>query len=730
MKKQILTALAAAGMLSFAQKSDAQCVIFSETFDNSLGVFTPANANNGTWLFTNSCAQSTVAGHSAPGSALFSGVGCQFGNGGGTVSGTLTSPAITIPSSGTYSLTFNYFLSTECGSVFQSCGYDVLSVQLSPDGINFTTVAASNVGGQLPMNGGWNSKAIDLSSLAGLTGYVRFTFNSLDGISNAFDGVYVDDVIVRKNTPPVTISGPSEFCEGSTVTLTSSLASGNVWTTGATTQSITVSSPGIYSVTATEGVGCNPSNATVILIQKPISQAVLDSDTNACVGVSFPLTAHIAGSQAGQYFWYESAGSSTVFHEGQALPSQTYNADKTWYVEFRDSIPQRTGIYYLTSNVGEPWAWNGLSNIAAMDSAFGVGNWNMVYYQTVDLNAVLADAALIYADGSDGNAVVMENFLNANLLAFETWVNSGGNLFLNAAPNEDDGMNFGFGITLSYNGSLATDNTTSNLPGHPIFNTPATTGVNFSGSSFAHATVTGAGLTKLLVDVMDTTKTVLAFKNFGNGRVMAGGMTNTSFHTPQPNANNLRSNILTYMYQPSLGALSDCPAERAEISVNVGPEVSYSQNQSVCLQAGAVTLQGGTPSGGTYSIGGNTVTELNPATTGVGAITVTYSFTDNLNCTATATSVINVVDCAGIQEAENAELISVYPNPSNGLLNIDGKGLMINRVEVLSITGQLVFSVDVNHSAAQLNLSELSKGVYVLRVNHENGSIVRRIVLK
>jgi hypothetical protein len=55
---------------------------------------------------------------------------------------------------------------------------------------------------------------------------------------------------------------------------------------------------------------------------------------------------------------------------------------------------------------------------------------------------------------------------------------------------------------------------------------------------------------------------------------------------------------------------------------------------------------------------------------------------------------------------------------------------MIQRVEVLSITGQSVFAAEVNHSAAQLNLSELSKGVYVLRVNHENGSIVRRIVLK
>jgi len=49
-------------------------------------------------------------------------------------------------------------------------------------------------------------------------------------------------------------------------------------------------------------------------------------------------------------------------------------------------------------------------------------------------------------EGGDVDATEMETFLTSNMAAIQNWVSNGGSLFLNAAPNEDNGMDFGFGL--------------------------------------------------------------------------------------------------------------------------------------------------------------------------------------------------------------------------------------------------------------------------------------------
>jgi len=69
-------------------------------------------------------------------------------------------------------------------------------------------------------------------------------------------------------TPPtISASGPVSFCEGGSVTITSSSSSGNLWSTSETTQSITVTTTGSYTVSLTDTNGClatsNPAAITV-----------------------------------------------------------------------------------------------------------------------------------------------------------------------------------------------------------------------------------------------------------------------------------------------------------------------------------------------------------------------------------------------------------------------------------------------------------------------------------
>ena len=66
--------------------------------------------------------------------------------------------------------------------------------------------------------------------------------------------------------PTVAAGGATAFCQGGNVVLTSSTATGNTWSTGATTQSITVTTSGSYTVTVANECGSKTSDATVVTV--------------------------------------------------------------------------------------------------------------------------------------------------------------------------------------------------------------------------------------------------------------------------------------------------------------------------------------------------------------------------------------------------------------------------------------------------------------------------------
>lgn len=69
--------------------------------------------------------------------------------------------------------------------------------------------------------------------------------------------------------PTISTSGATTFCNGNAVTLTSSYSSGNVWSNGATSNSIVVTTSGNYSVTHTDAGGCASSSSSVVVTVNP-----------------------------------------------------------------------------------------------------------------------------------------------------------------------------------------------------------------------------------------------------------------------------------------------------------------------------------------------------------------------------------------------------------------------------------------------------------------------------
>jgi Tol biopolymer transport system component len=209
---------------------------------------------------------------------------------------------------------------------------------------------------------------------------------------------------------------------------------------------------------------------------------------------------------------------------------------------------------YVRSVAGSPWGTS--ENESAMNAAFGADGWDDLRYETVSPAALFAPGRrFVFMEGSDQNAEELEGFLAQNRQAIEAWVSAGGRLFINAAPNEGDGMDFVFGVTLVYPlyaGQVQADPAALD---HPIFQGPLTpAGTQFTGTSFAHAHVLGGGTTPLIREGTDG-PIVLAQRTVdGRGLLLVGGMTTPNFHGPQPNATNLRANILTHAAFANVGA--------------------------------------------------------------------------------------------------------------------------------------------------------------------------------
>jgi hypothetical protein len=74
-------------------------------------------------------------------------------------------------------------------------------------------------------------------------------------------------VVSAYPTPTASIapSGPTRFCSGGNVTLTTNSAASYLWSTGATTQSIVVIASGSYTVTTTDANGCTATSAPVVV---------------------------------------------------------------------------------------------------------------------------------------------------------------------------------------------------------------------------------------------------------------------------------------------------------------------------------------------------------------------------------------------------------------------------------------------------------------------------------
>ena len=181
-------------------------------------------------------------------------------------------------------MSFGIFKSTTAGT-----GSDLL-VQYSVDGINYTTLSYA----LLPTGSGTATWA--LRTVTGLPASSNLSIQFIHtGVTSA--QYRIDDVILisQDPTPGITVTGNSNLCQGSSVLLTSDIGASYVWSSGQTTQSITVNTPDNYFCAITSSNGCTALSDTISITSNP-EIFNLTGGGNYCTGNSAPAIL-LSGSQ-------------------------------------------------------------------------------------------------------------------------------------------------------------------------------------------------------------------------------------------------------------------------------------------------------------------------------------------------------------------------------------------------------------------------------------------------
>lgn len=85
----------------------------------------------------------------------------------------------------------------------------------------------------------------------------------------------------------------------------------------------------------------------------------------------------------------------------------------------------------------------------------------------------------------------------------------------------------------------------------------------------------------------------------------------------------------------------------------------------------------------------------------------------------------------GLRVSQNIEDLSIYPNPvTNGkiFIYITSKRNLTKKVDFFNVLGKQIFSTVI--TSKELNISRLSKGVYILKITENDISETRKLVIK
>lgn len=234
------------------------------------------------------------------------------------------------------------------------------------------TLTLTAVGGYAAYN--WSNGDNTPSTVISGPGFYNVMVTDAGGCSGISATVQVQ--LNPDETPSVTSSGDLVFCDGGNVTLTSTPAASYLWSTGETTQAISVSASGTYTVTI-QGL-CAPFTSSPQLVNVLAAPVPVANDDSAISPNS--ITLHATGNDIS---WYDAQTGGNLVGTGPSYTTPILNNTTTYWVENATSYGGSTNF------TGQPYHTGG--------SLYTATNTNRELYFDVYDNCILSTVK-VYTD--------------------------------------------------------------------------------------------------------------------------------------------------------------------------------------------------------------------------------------------------------------------------------------------------------------------------------------------
>jgi hypothetical protein len=498
------------------------------------------------------------------------------------------------------------------------------------------------------------------------------------------------------------------------------------------TPSISNVQSGTYTITVSSPSYCPSQTLAVVIGQNPaVSFSLTSASINAsCNGQNGSAT--VTPSQAGTYSyfwqpgWYNTptvntnAGSYTVSVSNNSCTTQTVNV----------VIGQNPVVTFsLSASVTSANCQGSAGGATVTPSSPGSYTyvWSPGSYSTSAVNNLSAgNYTVSVSNNSCGVQNITFNVAQAPVINFSL----AGSSTSVTCPGFSDGT---ASVTPSSPGTYTYNWQPGGFSVPALFNIPATsyTVVANNGYCGSYTLVVPVGVGPAPVITLNTATINPSCNGFSNGSatVTPSNTTNTTYNWQPGGYTTSVVNSLpagTYTINVTGGA---CSTGSTVVTIVDPPRLDLTMDGPVTICDGQSTTLNPIYGGGvpaytfSWSNGANTPSIMvSPTITTV----YTLTLTDSYSCAITLPVTVTVVECTGIAENAHNANANIFPNPVQNELHIE-TDLVVQSVSVFNAEGKLVLYFQGDEHL--VNTSQLSNGIYFVRVNTADGRLLTRKIV-
>jgi len=114
---------------------------------------------------------------------------------------------------------------------------------------------------------------------------------------------------------------------------------------------------------------------------------------------------------------------------------------------------------------------------------------------------------------------------------------------------------------------------------------------------------------------------------------------------------------------------------------------------------------------------------------GAGVTTITLTAEDGAGNDADCTFELTVVEILGTDDLELANNLILYPNPSNGEVNIiNNSNEQLQKITIIDVNGRIVQTIASDSVITTISLETVSSGMYFIQLDTENSTVMKKLL--